>query len=62
MRRRRTVNALPIAGSELPEEMKEIEQLARAAIGADEQRGDLLAIENLSFQEDPLKRSTHHRR
>ena len=38
------------------EEMKEIEQLARAAIGADEQRGDLLAIENLSFQEEPAEK------
>ena len=33
-----------------PEEMKEIEQLASAAIGVDAQRGDLLAVENLSFQ------------
>ena len=35
------------------EEMKEIEQLARAAIGVDTQRGDVLAVENLSFQELP---------
>lgn len=35
------------------EEMKEIEQLARAAIGVDTQRGDVLAVENLSFQEAP---------
>jgi flagellar M-ring protein FliF len=33
-----------------PEEMAAIEKLARAAIGVDEQRGDLLAVENLSFQ------------
>jgi flagellar M-ring protein FliF len=33
-----------------PEEMKAIEKLARAAIGVDDQRGDLLAVENLSFQ------------
>jgi flagellar M-ring protein FliF len=37
-----------------PEEMKEIEQLARAAIGVDTQRGDVLAVENLSFQETPV--------
>jgi flagellar M-ring protein FliF len=38
-----------------PEEMKTIEQLARAAIGIDTQRGDVLAVENLSFQELPLE-------
>ena len=36
-----------------PEEMKAIEKLARAAIGVDDQRGDLLAVENLSFQNVP---------
>jgi flagellar M-ring protein FliF len=36
-----------------PEEMKAIEKLARAAIGVDDQRGDLLAVENLSFQSVP---------
>ncbi|HEY1799359.1 MAG TPA: flagellar basal-body MS-ring/collar protein FliF [Terriglobales bacterium] len=36
-----------------PEEMKQIEQLASAAIGISAQRGDLLSIENLSFQEHP---------
>ena len=30
--------------------MKEIERLASAAIGVDTARGDLLAVENLSFQ------------
>jgi flagellar M-ring protein FliF len=35
------------------DEMKQIEQLARAAIGVDTQRGDVLAVENLSFQEIP---------
>lgn len=34
-----------------PEEMKQIEELASAAIGISTQRGDLLSIENLSFQE-----------
>ena len=38
-----------------PEEMKAIEKLARAAIGVDEQRGDLLAVENLSFQTTPVE-------
>lgn len=33
-----------------PEEMKQIEDLARAALGLDSNRGDLLAVENLSFQ------------
>jgi flagellar M-ring protein FliF len=37
------------------DEMKQIEQLARAAIGVDTQRGDVLAVENLSFQELPLE-------
>jgi flagellar M-ring protein FliF len=38
-----------------PDEMKQIEELARAAIGIDTQRGDVLAVENLSFQEMPLE-------
>src|ERR1700688_1595036 len=38
-----------------PEEMTAIEKLARAAIGVDEQRGDLLAVENLSFQSVPIE-------
>ena len=38
-----------------PEEMAAIEKLARAAIGVDEQRGDLLAVENLSFQTTPVE-------
>jgi flagellar M-ring protein FliF len=38
-----------------PEEMAGIEKLARAAIGVDEQRGDLLALENLSFQTTPIE-------
>ena len=35
--------------------MTAIEKLARAAIGVDEQRGDLLAVENLSFQSAPVE-------
>jgi flagellar M-ring protein FliF len=38
-----------------PEEMAAIEKLARAAVGVDEQRGDLLAVENLSFQSLPME-------
>ena len=38
-----------------PEEMKELEQLARAAIGADTSRGDLLAVENISFRQNPAE-------
>lgn len=37
------------------DEMKQIEQLARAAIGVDTQRGDVLAVENLSFEQTPLE-------
>jgi flagellar M-ring protein FliF len=36
-----------------PEEMKQIEDLARAALGLDSARGDMLAIQNLSFQALP---------
>jgi flagellar M-ring protein FliF len=43
----------PTRRKRTPEEMKEIEQLAGAAIGIDAQRGDLLAVENLSFQSAP---------
>ena len=38
-----------------PEEMKQIEQLAEAAIGVNPQRGDVLAVENLSFQQPPAE-------
>jgi flagellar M-ring protein FliF len=38
-----------------PDEMKQFEELARAAIGVDTQRGDVLAVENISFQEMPLE-------
>lgn len=39
-----------------PEEMKNLEVLASAAIGVDTQRGDVVAVENLSFQEAPKER------
>jgi flagellar M-ring protein FliF len=38
------------------EEMKQIEQLAQAAIGVDSQRGDVLVVENLSFEQAPAER------
>lgn len=36
-----------------PEEMKQIEELAKAAIGFDGQRGDLFSLQNISFQQSP---------
>ena len=37
-----------------PEELKQIEVLAAAAIGLDQKRGDTLAVQNLSFQQSTL--------
>ncbi|HZP00947.1 MAG TPA: flagellar basal-body MS-ring/collar protein FliF [Terriglobia bacterium] len=39
-----------------PEEMKQIQEIAMAAIGFDQSRGDKLAVENLSFQTMPAER------
>ncbi len=36
-----------------PDELKQIETLAAAAIGLDEKRGDTIAVQNLSFQQQP---------
>ena len=36
-----------------PEEMKQIEDLAKAAIGFDSQRGDLFSLQNISFVQAP---------
>jgi flagellar M-ring protein FliF len=47
-------NKPPARRKRTADEMKEIEQLAGAAIGLDAQRGDVLAVQNLSFQELPL--------
>jgi flagellar M-ring protein FliF len=44
-------NAKPVRRKRTADEMKQIEQLAGAAIGLDAQRGDVLAVQNLSFQE-----------
>ena len=41
-----------------PEELKQIEVLAAAAIGLDEKRGDTLAVQNLSFQQLPQQTLT----
>ncbi len=41
-----------------PEELKQIEVLAGAAIGLDTQRGDLISVQNLSFQEAPPEKIT----
>jgi len=38
-----------------PDEMKQLEALAAAAIGLDTQRGDTLSLENLPFQEMPAE-------
>jgi len=38
-----------------PEEMEQIKQLAQAELGVDAQRGDVLAVENLSFQQAPVE-------
>lgn len=39
-----------------PEEMKQIEDLAKAAIGFDATRGDLLSVENVSFLVPPVEK------
>jgi flagellar M-ring protein FliF len=38
------------------DELKQIEVLAAAAIGIDAQRGDVLSVQNLSFQEAPVEK------
>ena len=38
-----------------PDELKQIEDLAKAAIGVDLARGDSLTIENLSFEQTPVE-------
>ena len=42
------------AQSERPEEMKQIEDLARAAIGFDATRGDVISVQNVSFVNAPI--------
>ncbi|HUK46990.1 MAG TPA: flagellar basal-body MS-ring/collar protein FliF [Terriglobales bacterium] len=50
-----TSNGKAVRRKRTPEEMKQIEQLAAAAIGLDTQRNDTLAVQNLSFQEAPAE-------
>jgi flagellar M-ring protein FliF len=38
-----------------PDELKQIEQLAQAAIGIDATRGDVLTVQNLSFDQTPVE-------
>jgi flagellar M-ring protein FliF len=38
-----------------PDELKQIEQLAQAAIGVDTTRGDVLTVQNLSFDQTPVE-------
>ncbi len=38
-----------------PEELKQIEELAKAAIGFDPQRGDLFSLQNISFVQAPTE-------
>jgi flagellar M-ring protein FliF len=38
-----------------PEEMKQIEELAKAAIGFDQQRGDLFSLQNIAFTQTPVE-------
>ena len=45
----------PVRRKRTPEEMKQIEQLASAAIGLDAQRNDSVVVQNLSFQETPAE-------
>ena len=37
-----------------PEELKQIEELARATVGFDEKRGDMLTVQNLAYQQTPV--------
>lgn len=48
----------PVRRKRTPEEMKQIEQLASAAIGLDAQRNDSMVVQNLSFQELPVEQPT----
>lgn len=38
-----------------PEELKQLDELARASLGIDTTRGDSLTVQNLSFQTDPTE-------
>ena len=59
---RRTIKRAATRRKRTPEEMKQIEELAAAALGIDAKRGDLLAVENLSFQnlQQDAPAASHH--
>jgi flagellar M-ring protein FliF len=38
-----------------PDELKQIEDLAKAAIGVDTTRGDIMTVQNLSFDQSPVE-------
>ena len=46
----------PVPRKRTPEEMKELEQLSSAAIGLDASRGDVLAVENLAFNQPAIEK------
>ena len=46
---------MPVRRKRSPEEMKQFEQLAAAAVGMDTQRNDAVVVQNLSFQELPTE-------
>jgi flagellar M-ring protein FliF len=48
----------PTRRKRTPDEMKQFEQLAAAAIGIDPQRNDSVVVQNLSFQEVPVEQPT----
>lgn len=48
----------PTRRKRTPDEMKQFEQLAAAAIGIDTQRNDAVVVQNLSFQEAPVEQPT----
>jgi len=50
--------AHPARQKRTPDELKQIEQLTAAAIGIDRQRGDVISVENLSFQAMPVEKVT----
>jgi flagellar M-ring protein FliF len=41
-----------------PEELKQIEDFAKAAVGVDATRGDILTVQNLSFDQSPVEAPT----
>lgn len=48
----------PTRRKRTPDEMKQFEQLAAAAIGIDTQRNDTVVVQNLSFHEVPVEQPT----